>query len=762
MNWNKLISAFFTLLILFLYGANFIQAAGLSLTKLEQHINITNGEFLTQVTNDTPTNNSLGLVRYDSSQYTGASVYFEIVARCVDCDGSGNKRVSASLYDSEGNVESTLTTTSENNDLVRSPTSLSLDTDNYTVRFHLDDVDPTPGTAYLTAARLIVVQSAANLTDTQAQIEVGHYENDETSTSATGLTAPKYYQFDADQFSGTVNAYFEATMRTNNNNATVTYEFDDYDQAGGSPEQWATTPQYMADGNLGNYASTSSDGDTQLLTSTDYPGSRSEVITKVELRAYTVQTTDTTGSITLRPVFSGSDGDDHEFTPPTTAAWSSYIDITDDTNAPETWSWSDIDSLDADVVWNANAGSNTGSVSKIEIQVTYEDTSVLAYAQLYNTTDSQIVGNSTISTSSNSFTRVRSDALDTNWDTTNDDVYVVRIYTSDAGNPIDLSNAKIIIDQTDSSNISKVETILPQLTTSSTHNNSTFTTQNFLNQFTPANFNSGNVTRAFFEVNMRASAGTANARLYNRSDSQDIDTPTDSLVTTTETDLQILRSSNLFDNSDWPTTNVNLDTTINAVGTSTTTITNSWVIIQSIALDPQLTFLVEGVAADETNNGVTSSVETTVTTIPFGNITANIPKYATHKLTLTTNEAVSDYVINMALTSQIQGNYPGNNLDPFVGNSAAWDDPKSWTSPTGTQKNDNTGWIGANTSDTDVDGWSLGSNLWGPLGTDQIEVARSDSGDTETVYVSLGVEVGVLQPSDTYSGQIIYYVLPTF
>ena len=94
-------------------------------------------------------------------------------------------------------------------------------------------------------------------------------------------------------------------------------------------------------------------------------------ISKVELRARGYHVGD--GSLKLRPVFSGGDGDDHVFSLSMWVQWSSWYDITNDTNAPASWSWDDIKDLDCDVESSNLYGLPWYSVacSQVEIRVTY-------------------------------------------------------------------------------------------------------------------------------------------------------------------------------------------------------------------------------------------------------------------------------------------------------------------------------------------------------------------------------------------------------
>lgn len=201
------------------------------------------------------------------------------------------------------------------------------------------------------------------------------------------------------------------------------------------------------------------------------------------------------------------------------------------------------------------------------------------------------------------------------------------------------------------------------------------------------------------------------------------------------------------------------------VVTSTSTNLNTYSAIPEITFLPSLTFSIAAVGANTVNNGITTSVASTTTTLPFGNLTFNTPKYIAQALSVTTN-ARTGYSVTMKInpTFEIQGIYPANNIDPFAATGVSWSAPMAWTSPTGTVKNVNSGWIGANTTDTRVSGWSSSPALkFGPVSTDANPVMQASGVDTgTTIYVTYGLEVNVFQPSDMYAGQIIYNVTANY
>jgi hypothetical protein len=174
--------------------------------------------------------------------------------------------------------------------------------------------------------------------------------------------------------------------------------------------------------------------------------------------------------------------------------------------------------------------------------------------------------------------------------------------------------------------------------------------------------------------------------------------------------------------------------------------------------DPTLTFKVEAVASGTTHNSITTTQASTTTSLPFGTLKAgNSPVYIAHKLTVTTN-APRGYTVDAYLADGFKGTYTGGHLSPFGAINATWITPQTWTTPTGTSANTDTGWIGANTTDTRVNGWVSATQKFGPISTTPHPIATSTGPDRAgtVIYVTYGVEINGLQPADVYSGNIIY------
>ena len=153
----------------------------------------------------------------------------------------------------------------------------------------------------------------------------------------------------------------------------MVYFFDNYD-TGDPGESWLNNPDYMVDGNEGTFASTGVDGDVEFLDGNSCVGEDLGVIGKIELRCRGYNSGSggpgSVKNIILRPVFSGGDGDDHVFVTSSSAGWSVWFNITDDTNAPVKWDWKNVIGLCCDVESNLTSGF-TLYCSKVVIRVTY-------------------------------------------------------------------------------------------------------------------------------------------------------------------------------------------------------------------------------------------------------------------------------------------------------------------------------------------------------------------------------------------------------
>lgn len=181
-----------------------------------------------------------------------------------------------------------------------------------------------------------------------------------------------------------------------------------------------------------------------------------------------------------------------------------------------------------------------------------------------------------------------------------------------------------------------------------------------------------------------------------------------------------------------------------------------------IEAEASLEFTISSVNSGVITNGVTTNVTTTHDSIAFGNISPGQPVYAAQKLMAKTS-AANGYVVNMKLDGYLQGLYPSNKIDPFAAVDAAWASPQAWSSPTGTVANSDTGWIGANTSDTRVVNWQSAAGKFGPVSSTKHAVMYSSGKDAGTnIYVTYAIEVSAIQPTDQYAGTILYEITTTY
>ena len=146
-----------------------------------------------------------------------------------------------------------------------------------------------------------------------------------------------------------------------------TFFFDAYHDT----HKWETNPQYMIDGFVNTYASTTDAHDRELLTSNTCDGTGPGTIIKVEIRA-NGSWDDYDRDIILQPIFGGSlNGDLCVFNAADTPGWSQWFNISDDANSHEYWSWENVDELQCNVTVGDGSSGFTLFCSIVEIRVTY-------------------------------------------------------------------------------------------------------------------------------------------------------------------------------------------------------------------------------------------------------------------------------------------------------------------------------------------------------------------------------------------------------
>ena len=579
---------------------------------IEQQINMLNQEYSIYGNTYGPTDNSLGLVYWDADKYTGETVYFEVVIRALNASSTAY----AALYTSAGVVVSgsEVSVGSSSFQRLRSAAVTLTDNTQYSVRIKNNW---GTGTTYINAARLVIVQTDASLlTDTETQIEIG--ANQITTSDSYGLiTNPKKYYYDSSRFSPSPTAYFEANIKsqqatieqqinisdqeysftgntyspTDNSLGLVYWDADKYNGSTIYFEAVIRNPSASGTAYAALYTSAGAavSGSEVTVDSDSYARLRSSAITLTDNTQYTVRVKNAWGTATtyvnaarLIVIQSASTG---------ITATSTQIEVGASQNSFTNTSAADLTDYKL-YMYNQSQFSPTPEASadvSFSATLKIDNAADTVYAELYNKTDGAVVATvSNTGTTNWTLASTSNVDADTDWDTTNDDEYHVRVYCADGeadGCSGSIANAKIILDQTGVGGITTTELVHTQVNAPATDGDSTYTDQDFLNRFNPdldttqASFAGGNFGY-FFEATMKTAAGTGYTQLINDTAGSAI---TDSEVFTNSSSYERKRSAEVTANvPTWPPTIVPpaLDTQIKNSGANTTTVSSSGLIIQ--------------------------------------------------------------------------------------------------------------------------------------------------------------------------------------
>lgn len=135
-------------------------------------------------------------------------------------------------------------------------------------------------------------------------------------------------------------------------------------------DSWVDTANAIDD-NITTFATKESIFLKTLILDTPAAVSATGVISKVEIRAYcSLADLGVPCKIRLTPRFIAGDGDYEDVTQ--NLGWTSWYDITKDTNAPGTWAWSDVEALGANFIYYWGSGpAPLAQLGSIEVRVTY-------------------------------------------------------------------------------------------------------------------------------------------------------------------------------------------------------------------------------------------------------------------------------------------------------------------------------------------------------------------------------------------------------
>ena len=171
-----------------------------------------------------------------------------------------------------------------------------------------------------------------------------------------------------------------------------------------------------------------------------------------------------------------------------------------------------------------------------------------------------------------------------------------------------------------------------------------------------------------------------------------------------------------------------------------------------------LTFSIDGLASTTATEGVTTDIDTTPESVPFGQLLVNTPVIAAHRLIVSTN-ATQGYKI---FTYQQQG-LLGNSGQEVTPVSATNEIPASWSAAcSGTAP----GCYGYHTGEDVLEGGSTrfaANDTYARFSVDPKEIAYSagpvNNKNTDVIYK---VEAHSLQAAGDYDSSIVYIVTPVF
>lgn len=170
--------------------------------KIRQEINILVGEL---VAASGSAGSSDALIKVDTTKYTGATYYFEIVAYS-DVSLAFDVSITNTLSNNLATINVPTLTTAPT--LFRS-SSFSPTTDD----LHVTISNAVGTNKRVKSARVVILQDTSAILGTETQIEIGSVSTS-TSTTDVPLTNSKYWQYNASNFDGNKTFYFEGVFST--------------------------------------------------------------------------------------------------------------------------------------------------------------------------------------------------------------------------------------------------------------------------------------------------------------------------------------------------------------------------------------------------------------------------------------------------------------------------------------------------------------------------------------------------------------------
>ncbi len=168
-------------------------------TKIRQEVNITD-TYLTAASGSYATSSEIILL--DTSKYSGATYYFEVVASTTSATNATISLVNATSGAPVKHITVNGTSYARYRSSAFTATSTQME---FAVRLGNEAVRKG-----IVAARLVIIQDTASIDSTETQIEIGSNET-YTSAATSTFTNPKYWTYDSAKWDGSPTFYAEVT-----------------------------------------------------------------------------------------------------------------------------------------------------------------------------------------------------------------------------------------------------------------------------------------------------------------------------------------------------------------------------------------------------------------------------------------------------------------------------------------------------------------------------------------------------------------------
>lgn len=201
---------------------------------IRQEINIVDGELVTEAASAVV---SISRVQLDTTQYNGTVTYY------FEAEGVRSSVASTPIMTLRRAGTSTDDAT----------ISLTASAGTYGLFRSASFTPPTGQTDYVAAfstgfslgqiksARIVIIQSATALTNTETQIEIGNNESQTINNVYTALTKPKYWKYTAANWDGTKTFYVEVVgKRDSSTMSSSSWQLEEADGTGDGFTGWAS------------------------------------------------------------------------------------------------------------------------------------------------------------------------------------------------------------------------------------------------------------------------------------------------------------------------------------------------------------------------------------------------------------------------------------------------------------------------------------------------------------------------------------------